>query len=325
MAEIGRHDRIIHPAARIQRAVSTAVSSFVSAHVDVVSKGSLHLYDKAIAPRISKEAAKKIRPNVIRAAEVAGVSLVAVEAVIAVVGVAKGIKWLQTIRSHQSTYPSQQTDLPSQVFVGDSERSSPLESLSRPKSAVSPVSTVQALEERWVSPEERAYKVLVDEISQLKKTGKASEQLQRMMFMTAHGVERGRIEAEVQFMDSATRVLEYLTGNEDGKRVLNSALAKYDVLRLDPYAAENPIELYTLVDSLTHIGQLEGVEPMSVNLWTWGNRGIGLRELLGIPPNIKIYELDYGSQWIKQPIPYIRYVQNIVDRCKGTSNDWAFR
>jgi hypothetical protein len=324
MAEIGRHDRIIHPAARIQRALSTAVSSFVSAHVDVVSKGSLHLYDKAIAPRISKETAKKIRPNVMRAAEVAGVSLVAVEAVIAVVGVAKGIKWLQTIRSHQQI-PSQQPDLSSQVFVGDSKRGSPLVLPSRPLSAGSPISTVQAPEERWVSPEERAYKVLVDEISQLKKTGKASEQLQRMMFMTAHRVEGGHIEAEVQFMDSATRVLEYLTGNADGKRVLNSALAKYDVLRLDPYTAENPIELYTLVDSLTHIGQLEGVEPMSVNLWTWGNRGIGLRELLGIPPNIKIYELDYGSQWIKQPIPYIQYVQNIVDRCKRTSHDWAFQ
>lgn len=284
------------------------IESVTIPQIQFVEKHTIHAYDSLVSslPQSDlKKTAKNIRPTIARVAKGAGVALVVAEGVALTIGAIKGADWLiKKVKKPKTSilYTSEP--------VGDGTVLALQERIPRVRRFVAP--------ETKISPEVEAYAVLMREISTLKETGKASDTLQRFMFMVANN-EGMTVHGKVSFKHAAVETLEHLVGN--GAEDLIEARRAYQQM------GHGDMEM-KLEDVLEHMlygaRKLPDMDGISLNWWNWAYRGVGLRELLGVPPEQVIHGLDYGPQWSKKPIPYLEYVKNIIDRCQPSSSDWAF-
>lgn len=305
------HQKLYSSLVRFERCVQKGVDRIITPQIDFVSKKTMQGYDaitRSLLKGDAKKTALRVRPTVVRVAKGMGVSLVVAEGVALVIGAKKGADWLTKRFKHRKQIDRASSSVKDAVTTVLDVHESPLVTLDSRRIIRT---------EPKLAPEVEAHNVLLEEIRVLQETGKVSDQLERLLFMTANNIgttDHGKI----SFKQSAKASLEHICGSDEGREALQRI----------KYAMEADANSYRIEDYMNqlihHVGDNPHVDHVSLNWWAWAYRAIGIRELLGISPEKRIYGVDYGSQWVTTPPPYLEFVLGVVKKCQPGPNDWVF-
>lgn len=316
-ASFERHQKLQASLVRFERRVQKGVDRIITPQIDFVSQKTMQGYDAIVHSLLkgdAKKSALRIRPTMVRVAKGMGVSLIVAEGIALTIGAKKGVDWLTKKYRQRNRFAGAQSS------AGDVSLASITATEDEPLTALETRvrRRVARVEEVRMSPEKAAHQVLLDEIQALNETGAASDRLKRLLFMTARG-HGTTLEGSGDFERSAVAVLEHLA-TPNGKEAV--ARAKESIPKRDnPWRVQDDLE-QLIFHVIQGGGDRATIDTMSLNWWTFAYRAIGIREIVGLPPELKIAGLDYRSD--VQRIPYLEFVMDVVKLIQPGANNWVF-